>query len=122
MTGPVHGDLIPVPEMFDSELNEATAERMSHSVFRRRYSRHQEDDEADDQRSVFCRTCRSNHRLTYQIMGDFLPDDDHPDYERLVGNIEQKRKALEQRYPPTLDYLIFYHRLAEVALLSSLLC
>ncbi|KAG0256897.1 hypothetical protein DFQ27_005412 [Actinomortierella ambigua] len=75
-----HGDLIPVPEMFDSELNEATAERMS-----------------------------------------TLPQH-HPDYERLVGNIEQKRKALEQRYPPTLDYLIFYHRLAEVALLSNLLC
>ncbi|KAF9972648.1 hypothetical protein BGZ73_004212 [Actinomortierella ambigua] len=101
--GPVHGDLIPVPEMFDPELNGATTERMNYSVLRPRHLRHRTDDEDDDQRSVFCRTCRNNHRLTYQIMGDFLPDDDHPDYERLLGNIENKRKALEQRYPPVCD-------------------
>ncbi|KAG0226354.1 hypothetical protein BGW42_003689 [Actinomortierella wolfii] len=102
--GQKHGDIIPVPEMFDAELNEAKVELMNHAVYRQRRAHRPKDNEGDDDKnSVFCKTCRNNHRLTYQMMSAYLPDEDDPDYERLLNNIEHKRKVLEQRYPPVCD-------------------
>ncbi|KAG0227782.1 hypothetical protein BGW41_003679 [Actinomortierella wolfii] len=102
--GQKHGDIIPVPEMFDAELNEAKVELMNHAVYRQRRAHRPKDNGSDDDKnSVFCKTCRNNHRLTYQMMSAYLPDEDDPDYERLLNNIEHKRKVLEQRYPPVCD-------------------
>jgi hypothetical protein len=51
------------------------------------------------QDSIFCSTCLKNQHLYTYNLSQFLPDPDHPEYNRLEAELPEYKKALEQRYP-----------------------
>ncbi|EXJ77728.1 hypothetical protein A1O3_09957 [Capronia epimyces CBS 606.96] len=56
-------------------------------------------DDFSSQDSVFCSTCLKNQHLYTYNLSQFLPDPEHPDYEKLEAELPEYKKGLEQRYP-----------------------
>ncbi|KAH0843195.1 hypothetical protein FOPE_07838 [Fonsecaea pedrosoi] len=56
-------------------------------------------DDFSSQDSVFCSTCLKNQQLYTHNLSQFLPDPDHPEYEKLEAQLPEYKKGLEQRYP-----------------------
>ncbi|KIW31426.1 uncharacterized protein PV07_03076 [Cladophialophora immunda] len=56
-------------------------------------------DDSAPQNSVFCSTCLKNQQLYTYNLSQFLPDPDHPEYEKLEAQLPEYKKGLEQRYP-----------------------
>ncbi|EXJ81669.1 hypothetical protein A1O1_07734 [Capronia coronata CBS 617.96] len=49
--------------------------------------------------SIFCSTCLKNQQLYTYNLSQFLPDPDHPDYDKLEAQLPEYKKGLELRYP-----------------------
>ncbi|KIW18589.1 hypothetical protein PV08_02877 [Exophiala spinifera] len=48
---------------------------------------------------IFCSTCLKNQQFYTYHLAQFLPDPDHPDYEKLEAELPAYKKGLEERYP-----------------------
>lgn len=49
--------------------------------------------------SPFCKTCEHNQALVQQLIAEYLPDDDDPEYEKYEAAYDGYRAELEDRYP-----------------------
>ncbi|KAJ9646158.1 hypothetical protein H2204_000821 [Knufia peltigerae] len=49
--------------------------------------------------SIFCSTCVKNQQLYTYNLSQFLPEPDHPDYEKLEAEFPAYKNGLEKRYP-----------------------
>ncbi|KAL2405890.1 hypothetical protein ABEF95_009661 [Exophiala dermatitidis] len=49
--------------------------------------------------SIFCSTCIKNQQLYTYNLSQFLPDPDHPEYEKFEAQLPEYKKGLERRYP-----------------------
>lgn len=56
-------------------------------------------DDYSSQDSIFCSVCLKNQQLYTYNLSQFLPDLDHPDYEKLEAELPAYKKSLEERYP-----------------------
>ncbi|KAK5194726.1 hypothetical protein LTR72_006001 [Exophiala xenobiotica] len=56
-------------------------------------------DDFSTQDSIFCSTCLKNQQLYTYNLSQFLPEPDHPDYEKLEAELPAYKKGLEERYP-----------------------
>ncbi|KAF9928456.1 hypothetical protein FBU30_002358 [Linnemannia zychae] len=93
------GNIEPVPEMFDSTLNEATSERISRSVRSRNRPYASKNTLAGSKDDIFCEMCSGHQRVVYQLLSNYIPDEDDENYEAFVGNADTYRRQLEERYP-----------------------
>ena len=50
--------------------------------------------------SLFCDTCLKNQHISTQILSEYLPASDSPDYGEKEASYPQFRKELDDRYPP----------------------
>ncbi|KIX95474.1 uncharacterized protein Z520_08991 [Fonsecaea multimorphosa CBS 102226] len=57
------------------------------------------DDNFSSQDSVFCSTCLKNQQLYTYNLSQFLPDPEHPEYDKVEAQLPEYKKGLEQRYP-----------------------
>ena len=48
---------------------------------------------------VFCDTCQRNQTLLTNILAEYLPDEDHPQFEQFVASYDAYKSELEERYP-----------------------
>jgi hypothetical protein len=53
--------------------------------------------------SPFCDTCQRNQMLVQNMMAEYIPDDDDPEYNKYVASADSYRAELEQRYPQVCD-------------------
>lgn len=56
--------------------------------------------------SPFCDTCQRNQMLVQNMMAEYIPDDDDPQYNKYVASADSYRAELEQRYPQVCDSCI----------------
>ena len=56
-------------------------------------------DDFSSRDSIFCSTCLKNQQLYTHALSQFLPDPEHPDYDRLEAELPEYKKGLERRYP-----------------------
>jgi len=49
--------------------------------------------------SPFCSTCEHNQALVQQLIAEYLPDDDDPEYDKYAAAYDGYRAELEDRYP-----------------------
>ncbi len=56
-----------------------------------------------DSDSPFCNLCLNNQLIVRNILSEYLPDEDHPDYDSMLEQYPEKRRELEERYPPVCD-------------------
>ncbi|GJJ71086.1 hypothetical protein EMPS_03436 [Entomortierella parvispora] len=84
--------------MFDGTLNEDTADRIAHSRLSRfRKQTHAKDDGTQDE--VFCDTCRGHQRVVYQLLSNYIPDEDDDNYQAFYDDADGYRQRVEERYP-----------------------
>ncbi|KAI0825020.1 Ima1 N-terminal domain-containing protein [Trametes gibbosa] len=50
--------------------------------------------------TVFCHTCQTNQMLITNLMSNYLPPPDDPEYEARLESIPEYRRSVEIRYPP----------------------
>ncbi|KAI7816739.1 Ima1 N-terminal domain-containing protein [Gamsiella multidivaricata] len=92
------GTIVPVPEMFDSTLNEDVSARISRSLkSRRRPSAG--NPHSSSQGNFFCEMCNGHQRIVYQLLSNYIPDEEDENYETYYGNADTYRRQLEERYP-----------------------
>ncbi|KAF9283269.1 hypothetical protein BGZ68_005453 [Mortierella alpina] len=92
------GNIIPVPEMFESSLNSEMSERIARNRnVRRRYRAGFEDSSSQD--NFFCEMCNGHQRVVYQLLSNYIPDENDDNYEAYYDNADTYRKQLEERYP-----------------------
>ncbi|KAG9323470.1 hypothetical protein KVV02_007795 [Mortierella alpina] len=92
------GNIIPVPEMFESSLNSEISERIARNRnVRRRYRAGVEDSSSQD--NFFCEMCNGHQRVVYQLLSNYIPDEKDENYEAYYDNADTYRKQLEERYP-----------------------
>ncbi|CAO3571790.1 unnamed protein product [Mortierella alpina] len=92
------GNIIPVPEMFESSLNSEMSERIARNRnVRRRYRAGVEDSSSQD--NFFCEMCNGHQRVVYQLLSNYIPDEKDENYEAYYDNADTYRKQLEERYP-----------------------
>jgi hypothetical protein len=48
---------------------------------------------------VFCRTCQTNQTLYLNLLSNYLPDDDDPNYDQLLAQLPKYKDSLGIRYP-----------------------
>lgn len=48
---------------------------------------------------IFCRTCQTNQTLYLNLLSNYLPSEDDPNYESLYAQLPQYRASLDARYP-----------------------
>ncbi|PBL01191.1 hypothetical protein ARMGADRAFT_415350 [Armillaria gallica] len=48
----------------------------------------------------FCHTCQTNQMLLMNLLSNYLPDPDNPEYERRVEMLPEYKESLHIRYPP----------------------
>ncbi|KAF9562532.1 hypothetical protein EC968_005202 [Mortierella alpina] len=89
---------MPVPEMFESSLNSEMSERIARNRnVRRRYRAGVEDSPSQD--NFFCEMCNGHQRVVYQLLSNYIPDENDENYEAYYDNADTYRKQLEERYP-----------------------
>lgn len=49
--------------------------------------------------SIFCSTCLKNQHLYTTTLSQFLPDPEHPEYDKIEAQLPAFKKGLEERYP-----------------------
>ncbi|OAP54342.1 hypothetical protein AYL99_11443 [Fonsecaea erecta] len=82
-------------ELADVPLEEAApTQRFAHSA-----ATNPLPDDFSSKDSVFCSTCLKNQQLYTYNLSQFLPDPDHPEYDKLEAQLPEYKKGLEQRYP-----------------------
>ena len=52
-----------------------------------------------DQGFVFCQRCLTNQQIYTRAIAEYLPDEDHPDYQKFENGLEAYKKRLEEQYP-----------------------
>ncbi|KZT72799.1 hypothetical protein DAEQUDRAFT_808781 [Daedalea quercina L-15889] len=50
--------------------------------------------------ALFCRTCQTNQMLLANLLSNYLPPPDHPDFERRADMLPEYKHSIEARYPP----------------------
>ncbi|KAH8835905.1 Ima1 N-terminal domain-containing protein [Flagelloscypha sp. PMI_526] len=53
--------------------------------------------------SLFCRTCQTNHMMVTNLLSDYLPEPESPEYASRIASLPTYRASLEARYPPVCD-------------------
>lgn len=48
---------------------------------------------------MFCRTCLTNQTLYVNLLSNYLPSEDDPNYESLLAQLPQYKASLDARYP-----------------------
>lgn len=48
---------------------------------------------------VFCRTCQTNQTLHLNLLSNYLPPEDDPNYQTLLAQLPQYQASLDVRYP-----------------------
>ncbi|RMZ66155.1 Integral inner nuclear membrane ima1 [Pyrenophora seminiperda CCB06] len=48
---------------------------------------------------IFCGTCQRNQTIYTRLVGNFIPDEDDPHYEKYVASMDDYKAELELRYP-----------------------
>ncbi len=48
---------------------------------------------------LFCNTCQHNQTLMANILAEYLPDEDDPEYDKFAASYDAYKKELEDRYP-----------------------
>jgi len=48
---------------------------------------------------VFCRTCQTNQTLYLNLLSNYLPDEDDPNYDQLLAQLPEYKESLALRYP-----------------------
>ncbi|KAF9015539.1 Ima1 N-terminal domain-containing protein [Cyathus striatus] len=51
----------------------------------------------------FCHNCQTNQMLLVNLLSNYLPSPESPDYERRLEMLPEYRESLQQRYPPVCD-------------------
>ncbi|KAF2864031.1 hypothetical protein K470DRAFT_254356 [Piedraia hortae CBS 480.64] len=51
------------------------------------------------QGQTFCNQCLHNQNIYLQTLSDYLPEEDHPEYQKYVDALPQFKRNLEERYP-----------------------
>ena len=54
---------------------------------------------ASDSNDTFCQTCQTNQRIYTESLGNYLPDEDHPQYYEYEQKLPKYKADLEKRYP-----------------------
>lgn len=67
--------------------------------FRSQHSRSSSPINSEPAEAPFCSTCEHNQALVQKLIAEYLPDDDHPEYEQYVAAYDDYRAELEDRYP-----------------------
>ncbi|KAI8597965.1 Ima1 N-terminal domain-containing protein [Dissophora ornata] len=92
------GNIEPVPEMFDGSLNEDVTEHVAHSL-RNRKRPNSRSPNNNPQGDVFCEMCNGHQRVVYQLLSNYIPDEEDENYEAYFENADNYRRQLEERYP-----------------------
>ncbi|KAK3847088.1 MAG: Ima1 N-terminal domain-containing protein [Linnemannia gamsii] len=93
------GNIESVPEMFDSTLNEDTSERIARSRMSRNRGKSNGVTSTTSQDDIFCDMCSGHQRVVYQLLSNYIPDEDDENYDAFFENAESYRRQLEERYP-----------------------
>ncbi|KAI0815070.1 Ima1 N-terminal domain-containing protein [Irpex lacteus] len=83
------------PAMYDASLNTRSFARRASPRKDRlpsMYSQHRQ--------SLFCHECQTNQMLISNLLSNYLPSQDDPDYNRLLAQLPAYQSSLETRYPP----------------------
>lgn len=51
------------------------------------------------QKPAFCSACTRNQRFYLETLSNYLPDEDHPDYNKFEAALPKFKRELEARYP-----------------------
>lgn len=51
------------------------------------------------QNQAFCKTCLHNQQVYMETLTNYLPDEDHPEYQKFEDALPQFKKNLDERYP-----------------------
>ncbi|TFK36868.1 Ima1 N-terminal domain-containing protein [Crucibulum laeve] len=51
----------------------------------------------------FCHTCQTNQMLLVNLMSNYLPAQEDPEYERRLAMLPEYRESLHARYPPVCE-------------------
>ncbi|KAF9917350.1 hypothetical protein BX616_001293 [Lobosporangium transversale] len=92
------GNIVPVPEMFDESLNEDVTKRISYSLKNRRIAG-DNDIRQTSRNDIFCEMCSGHQRVVYQLLSNYIPDEEDENYEAYYDSAETYRRQLEERYP-----------------------
>ncbi|KAI0778297.1 Ima1 N-terminal domain-containing protein [Trametes elegans] len=88
-----HGEIISdEPAMHDENLNARS--------FAKRASPRKDRFPSMYGNAVFCHACQTNQMLITNLLSNYLPPPDDPDYERRLESLPEYRQSVELRYPP----------------------
>ncbi|WPG98320.1 Hypothetical protein R9X50_00110900 [Acrodontium crateriforme] len=88
------GDIIDTPASVVAQADGTTRDLSPNISFAR--------SEAPDQQGstvTFCKTCEHNQRIYLETLSNYLPDEDHPEYQKYEDALPQFKADLQQRYP-----------------------
>ncbi|ORY12255.1 Ima1 N-terminal domain-domain-containing protein [Clohesyomyces aquaticus] len=54
-------------------------------------------------KNPFCDACQRNQSLANQLLAEYLPDEDDPEYSKYEASVDKYRDEVERRYPPVCD-------------------
>ncbi|KAG0049803.1 hypothetical protein BGZ83_005391 [Gryganskiella cystojenkinii] len=92
------GNILPVPEMFDGNLNGDTADHIAHSRFTR-FRKQTYGKGSGDEDAIFCETCKRHQRVVYQLLSNYIPDENDDNYQAYYDDADEYRRRVEERYP-----------------------
>ncbi|KAI9065838.1 hypothetical protein FKP32DRAFT_1646859 [Trametes sanguinea] len=88
-----HGEIISdEPAMHDENLNARS--------FAKRASPRKDRFPSSYGNTVFCHTCQTNQMLINNLLSNYLPLPDDPEYESRLATLPEYRLSVERRYPP----------------------
>ncbi|KAI0361496.1 hypothetical protein OH77DRAFT_1469186 [Trametes cingulata] len=88
-----HGEIISdEPAMHDENLNARS--------FAKRASPRKDRFPSMYGNAVFCHTCQTNQMLITNLLSNYLPTPDDPEYEKRLESLPEYRRSVEFRYPP----------------------
>ncbi|KAF9029251.1 hypothetical protein BDZ89DRAFT_986161 [Hymenopellis radicata] len=91
-----HGEILSwEPAMQDESLNKRS--------FSKRGSPSKERLPTMYGKGPFCHTCQTNQMLLVNLLSNYLPDPNSPEYERREAMLPEYRESLHVRYPPVCN-------------------
>ncbi|KAI0639514.1 Ima1 N-terminal domain-containing protein [Trametes polyzona] len=88
-----HGEITSdEPAMHDENLNARS--------FARRASPRKDRFLSAYGNTVFCHTCQTNQMLITNLLSNYLPPPEDPEYEKRLESLPEYRRSVEVRYPP----------------------
>ncbi|KAF9400464.1 hypothetical protein BGX21_004240 [Mortierella sp. AD011] len=92
------GNILPVPEMYDGSLNEEVSDRVARSLKNRKRPSSGVSNKPVEN-DFFCEMCNGHQRVVYQLLSNYIPDEEDENYDAYYENADTYKRQLEERYP-----------------------